>query len=132
MLGIGSPAVRRCHNRKRRHHRLGKSPVPRKGPRSTPPGPVGAYISENARQKVGLEPPDAPRSSVTSCSSAGKANPGERLYRAPPSEWPKRLALSAVPSPTSLFRVAKDWLSLRAAAPIHGGSGHTDWSFVIP
>jgi len=27
----------------------GKSPVPRKGPRSTPPGPVGACISENAR-----------------------------------------------------------------------------------
>src|SRR3984893_13273831 len=27
----------------------GKSPVPRKGPRSAPPGPVGACISENAR-----------------------------------------------------------------------------------
>jgi hypothetical protein len=27
----------------------GKSPVPRKGPRSTPPGPAGACISENAR-----------------------------------------------------------------------------------
>ena len=27
----------------------GKSPVPRKGPRSTPPGPVGACISQNAR-----------------------------------------------------------------------------------
>jgi hypothetical protein len=27
----------------------GKSPVPRKGPRSTLPGPVGACISENVR-----------------------------------------------------------------------------------
>src|SRR6202040_2460272 len=27
----------------------GKSPVPRKGPRSTPPGPAGVCISENAR-----------------------------------------------------------------------------------
>ena len=27
----------------------GKSPVPRKGPRSTLPGPVGAWISDNAR-----------------------------------------------------------------------------------
>jgi hypothetical protein len=27
----------------------GKSPVPRKGPRSAPPGPLGACISENAR-----------------------------------------------------------------------------------
>src|SRR6202035_5482035 len=42
-------AERRCHNKKRRRHRLEKSPVPRKGPRSTPPGPVGACISENAR-----------------------------------------------------------------------------------
>ena len=47
MVVIGSPAERRCHNKKRRRHRLEKSPVPRKGPRSTPPGPVGACISEN-------------------------------------------------------------------------------------
>jgi hypothetical protein len=40
---------RRCHNKKHRRHRLEKSPVPRKGPRSTPPGPDGAFISENAR-----------------------------------------------------------------------------------
>jgi hypothetical protein len=32
----------------------GKSPVPRKGPRSTPPGPVGACISENARARFYL------------------------------------------------------------------------------
>jgi len=40
---------RRCHNKKHRRHRLEKSPVPRKGPRCTPPGPDGAFISENAR-----------------------------------------------------------------------------------
>jgi hypothetical protein len=32
-----------------RHGDPGKSPVLRKGPRSTPPGPVGACISENIR-----------------------------------------------------------------------------------
>ena len=45
----GRLAERRCHNKKRRRHRLEKSPAPRNGPRSTPPGPVGACISENAR-----------------------------------------------------------------------------------
>jgi hypothetical protein len=35
----------------RRRHRLGKSPVPRKGPRSTPPGPVGACIRKMRVQR---------------------------------------------------------------------------------
>ena len=55
----------------------GKSPVPRKGPRSTPPGPAGACISENARaSKRQLVP------SRTSVGSRGaKHKPGLDRFR---------------------------------------------------
>jgi hypothetical protein len=55
----------------------GKSPVPRKGPRSTPPGPVGACISEN--EPARLHPRNAFQ---RSCRGARLGAVSEHAYSA--------------------------------------------------